>query len=81
MFGFFDSNDSLVGERIPENSRQAVYDLFARHYNVRSVTKSYWGDDRYMVELRDGKILNVRTGTGYTLLNQPYVYIRDVSRV
>ena len=77
MFGM---NDTLVGERIPENSREAVYELFSRHYNVRSVTKNHWGDDRYIVTLRDGRYLNVQTGKGYTMFNQPYIYIRDVSR-
>ena len=75
MFGM---SDSLVGTRIPNNSKAAVYAVFAGHYNVRRVSKGHYGNDRYIVELRDGRILNVRTGTGYTLLNQPYTYIRSV---
>lgn len=77
MFG---ANDTLVGERISENSREAVQALFSRHYNVKSVTKNHWSDDRYIVSLRDGRYLNVQTAKGYTIFNQPYFYIRDVSR-
>jgi len=78
MFGIFGTSDSLVGERLPENSRTAVANLFSRHYNVRRVSQSHWGDNRYIVELRDGRYLNVGTGTGYTMFNQPYTYIRSV---
>ena len=78
MFGFFDMSDSLAGTKLPENSKRAVEALFASHYNVRRVSRSHWGDDRYIVELRDGRYLNVRTGTSYTLMNQPYTYIRSV---
>ena len=78
MFGLFGISDSLVGEKLAENSRTAVANLFSRHYNVRRVTQSHWGDERYIVELNDGRYLNVRTATGYTLMNQPYTYIRSV---
>lgn len=78
MFGLFGLSDSFVGTKIPENSKRAVEALFAGHYNVRRVSQSHWGDDRYIVELRDGRCLNVRTGTGYTLMNRPYTYIRSV---
>ena len=79
MFGLFGMSDSLIGEKIPENSKRAVEDLFSRHYNVRRVYKDHWGDDRYLVELRDGRYLKVRTGVSYTWLNEPYTYIRDVN--
>ena len=79
MFGLFGMSDSLIGEKIPENSKQAVEALFSRHYNVRRVYKDHWGDDRYLVELRDGRYLKVRTGVGYTWMNEPYTYIRDVN--
>ena len=78
MFGLFVLSDSLVGTKIPENSKRAVEALFASHYNARRVSQSHWGDDRYIVELRDGRCLNVRPGTGYTLMNRPYTYIRSV---
>ena len=78
MFGLFGMSDSLVGEKLPENSKRAVETLFSRHYNVHRVTQSHWGDDHYIVMLRDGRCLNVRTGTGYTLMNKPYTYIRSV---
>ena len=81
MFGLFGSFDgALVGEKLPENSKHAVEALFSRHYNVRRVTKGHYGDNRYIVELRDGHYLNVRTDTGYTMFNQPFTYIRDVSK-
>jgi len=78
MFGLFTTSDSLVGEKLPENSKRAVEAVFSRHYNVRRVSQSHWGDDRYIVELRDGRYLTVKTATGYTLMNQPYIYIRSV---
>lgn len=78
MFGIFGSSTSLVGERIPENSRNAVADLFSRHYNVRSVSRSHWGDGRYIIRLQNGRYLTVKVDTGYTMFNQPYSYIRSV---
>lgn len=78
MFGLFGMSESLVGERLPENSKRAVEAVFSRHYNVRRVSQSHWGDDRYIVELRDGRFLSVRTGTNYTMFNQPYTYIRSI---
>ena len=77
MFGLFGMSDSLAGTKLPENSKRAVEALFASHYNVRRVSRSHWGDDRYLVELRDGKILTVKTATGYDWRNQPYTYIRS----
>ena len=80
MFGMFGMSDyALVGEKIPENSKQAVYNLFSRHYNVNRVTREWLRDDHYVVELRDGRYLNVAVGTGYTLMNHPYTYIRSIS--
>lgn len=79
MFGLFDNMFCpLTGEKIPDNSTRAVEALFSSRYNVRRVTKSHWGNDRYLVELRDGRYMNVRTDTGYTMFNQPYTYIRSV---
>lgn len=78
MFGLFGMADSLVGEKLPENTRTAVANLFGQHYNVRRVSQSMWGSDRYLVELRDGKILTVKTATGYDWRNRPYLYIRSV---
>lgn len=78
MFGLFGLSDSLVGEKLPENSRTAVANLFSQHYNVRSVTQSMWGDSRYVVELRDGRYLTVKVDTRYDWRNLPYFYIRSV---
>ena len=78
MFGMFFTSDSLVGQKLPENSKSAVEALFSRRYNVRSVSKDHWTDDYYTVKLYDGKIMTVRTATGYTLMNQPYTYIRSI---
>ncbi len=80
MFGMFGMSDyALIGEKIPENSKRAVYDLFSRHYNVRRVTREWLRDSHYVVELNDGRYLNVAVDTGYTLMNRPYTYIRSIS--
>ena len=49
----------LEGERLHDNSEVAIYDLFSRRYNVRSVSRI--GNTKYHVHLRDGKTLTVET--------------------
>ena len=52
-------SNSLEGSELRENSERAVYELFSRHYNVRSVRRI--SDKVYHVYLRDGKTLSVKT--------------------
>ena len=73
MFGF---SNSLTHEDIRENSAQAVGELFARRYNVRSVRPTY--GSRYVVTTRDGHSMTVKVGTRINLFGEERPFIVSV---
>lgn len=66
-------SNPLTHEDLRENSAQAVGELFARRYNVRSVRKSY--GNNYVVTTRDGHRMDVSVGTRITIFGEERPFI------
>lgn len=72
MFGF----NPLSHEDLRENSIQAVGELFARRYNIRSVKKSY--GNHYIVTTCDGHRMDVKVGTRINLFGEERPFITSI---
>jgi len=69
-------SNPLTHEDLRENSTQAVGELFARRYNVRSVRKSY--GNKYVVTTRDGHRMDVSVGTRITIFGEERPFITSI---